>query len=80
MLREVAGNYVVVAVGKAADQFNGLINLNGTGAFLWKQLEKSSTKEELLMSIMKKYEVDENAAATDVDEFLMQIREGNFVE
>jgi len=39
MLREVAGNSVVVAVGKATLDFNGLITLNSTGTFLWKLLE-----------------------------------------
>ena len=35
ILREVAGNYIVVAVGSAVKQFNGVITLNETGAFLW---------------------------------------------
>ena len=35
LLREVAGCYVVVPVGKATVDFNGMLNLNDTGAFLW---------------------------------------------
>lgn len=40
LLRKVADSYVVVPVGKATVDFNGMINLNETGAFLWQQLQK----------------------------------------
>ena len=33
MMRNVAGSYVVVAAGKEAIDFNGMITLNETGAF-----------------------------------------------
>ena len=38
ILRNVSDAYVVVAVGEAAKDFNGMITLNETGAFLWKTL------------------------------------------
>ena len=34
MLRKVGGQNVVVAVGKASRDFNGIIRLNDTGKFL----------------------------------------------
>ena len=40
MLRSVGGRHVVVAVGKASEEFNGLITLNDSGAFLWEELSK----------------------------------------
>ena len=48
MLRQVGGKNVVVAVGKAAEDFNGLITLNSTGAFLWEQLSHGISYDELL--------------------------------
>ena len=45
ILREVAGSYLVVAVGEAVKRFNGVINLNETGAFLWRLLEKEVRKK-----------------------------------
>ena len=50
MLREVAGNYVVVAVGEASKKFNGVINLNESGAFIWK---KSQSIVQYLLYIIK---------------------------
>ena len=35
-LREVAGEHMVVSTGADENAFNGVIMLNGTGAFLWK--------------------------------------------
>ena len=38
ILRKVADSYVVVPVGKLTLDFNGIINLNETGAFLFELL------------------------------------------
>ena len=38
MLREVASQTMVVAIGEASKTFNGIIRLNPTGKFLWEKL------------------------------------------
>lgn len=48
MLREVAGSYAVIPVGKASADFNGMITLNGVGAFLWEQFSRETTEEQVL--------------------------------
>ena len=58
MLRNVADNYVVVPMGKEAADFNGMITLNETGAFMWKCLEKGCTKEELVAKVLEEYEAE----------------------
>ncbi|MBO4251393.1 MAG: PqqD family protein [Clostridia bacterium] len=80
ILREVAGSYIVVAVGEAVKNFNGIINLNETGAFLWKILETGGTKEDLVSKLCAEYEVDENTAATDVDKFINNLSEAGLVK
>ena len=57
MLREVAGSYVVVAVGKRSEQFNGMVNMNETGAFLWKLVEQGASRDELLSRLLETYEM-----------------------
>ena len=47
-MREVAGKYVVVPVGAQTNEFKGMIQMNQTGAFLWKALERDLTEEALL--------------------------------
>lgn len=77
MLREVAGNSVVVAVGKATLDFNGLITLNSSGAFLWKLLEKETDEAELLTAMIDEYQIDEATAKTDIAEFINKLKDAD---
>ena len=43
ILRNVAGSNVVVPVGQATVDFNGMMSLNDTGAFLFDKLTKGIT-------------------------------------
>lgn len=76
ILRELSGEYVVVPVGEAAQGFNGMIRLNETGAFLWKELTGGAGEEALADKLVERYEgVSEQTARDDVKEFLDSIRE-----
>ena len=75
ILREVAGNFIVVAVGSAVKQFNGVITLNETGSFLWKQLEKGCTEEQLKTALLGEYDVDKDTAKADVTAFVEKLKE-----
>lgn len=79
ILREIAGSYHVIAVGKTAKEFNAMINLNQTGAFLWKILEKGATEEELVKALLNEYEVSEELAKQDVLNFTKLLKEAKLV-
>lgn len=70
LLREVAGNKIVVPVGAAAVDFNGMINLNETGAFLFEKLQKDTEPKILLSELMAEYDVDEETAKADITAFV----------
>ncbi len=71
MLRSIAGCKVVVSVGKRTLDFNGIINLNDTGAFLWERLEQGATEDELVKAILENYtDVDEATARQSVVNFV----------
>lgn len=80
MLREVAGNYVVVAVGEASKNFNGVINLNESGAFLWKKLADGIEEAELIKELLNEYEVSEEIANNDVKTFIKKLKEVDILE
>lgn len=80
ILREVAGSFIVVAVGEAVKEFNGIINLNETGAVLWKILEKGATKEQLVKALLAEYDVDETTAEKDVSAFIEKLQEAKLVK
>ena len=79
-LRCIANNYIVVAVGKASKEFNGMINLNASGAFLWKSLEKLHTKEELLQAIQNEYDVESDVAKKDIDLFIATLEKNGIIQ
>lgn len=74
ILREIAGEYLLVPVGAAAVKFNGLITLNGTGRTLFLALGSEVTEEELVDALTAEYEVDRDTAKADTAEFLQQLR------
>ncbi len=80
MLREIAGEYIVVPVGKAAVDFNGIVTLNGTGAFLWKQLTTNQNISDLLDAIMKEYQVEEEIAYKDIQDFINTLKKASLLE
>ena len=80
LLRKVADCYVVAPVGKATVDFNGMMNLNETGAFLWEKLENDTTKEDLLKAMLDEYEVTEDIAKKDIDNFITKLKDGNLLE
>lgn len=80
MLRKVADCYVVVPIGAAVAGFNGMINLNEAGAFLWQALENDTTPEAVVNALLEQYEVDETTAKNDVEKFIAQLRDASLLE
>lgn len=81
LLREIADVWVVVPLGERVIEFNGLVNLSESGALIWRALEKEVTdKLELVKLLRENYEVDEECATMDVEEFLQGITEKGFLE
>lgn len=80
ILREVAGQSVVVAVGNASKKFKGVINLNETGALLFKTLKNDSSNEDLVKTLMNEYDVEENIAKEDVEYFVKSLKEAGLID
>lgn len=81
ILRTIAGCRVVVSVGKRTMDFNGIINLNDTGAFLWERLEQGTDEDALVAAILENYtDVDEETARVSVREFVNTLREADCLD
>ncbi len=80
IVKEIAGQYVVIALGAASKIFNGIIKLNDTGKTLWDKLSVGAEKAELVQALLDEYEVDENTATGDVDNFIEQLQGANILE
>ena len=76
VLREIAGDYIIIPTGKTVLDFNGLITVNEVGADLWNMLQEEVTMDELVQGILNEYDVEEEVARNDIQEFLDNLIEG----
>lgn len=72
--REIAGDIILVPVGKTVYDSNGLFVLNELGAFIWELLPKVDTEEELCDAVLAEYDVSAETAKKDVAEFMQKLR------
>ena len=79
MLREIAGNYIIVPVGGELVDLNAMININDTGAFIFKALETETTVDEIVNLMIKEYDIDVETAKNDVIEFIDVLRKNSML-
>ena len=80
VLREVAGQSVVIGVGQMSEQFHGMIRLNGTGTEIWKGLTRGDAPEAIAEQLTKTYDVDAERALADVNAFVADARKHGFLD
>lgn len=80
MLREIAGQWVVVPIAARVVEFNGIITLNETGAFIWEAMTQGKDKADILTAMLQEYEIDSTSAEKDVDEFVAKLQEKDLLE
>ncbi|MBQ6928472.1 MAG: PqqD family protein [Oscillospiraceae bacterium] len=81
ILNTVGEDTFAVPVGKAAENFHGLIRLNETGAEIWKALEEDTDKEAIVERLLGKYSnADRSTVARSVDSFLEKLRQAGLLE
>lgn len=80
VLRETAGDYMIIPTGRTVQSFDGLITVNEVGADLWNMLQSEVTFDDLLRGILTIYDVDEETAEEDIREFLDTLRESGILD
>ena len=80
VLRVVGGEHVVVPVGEMSKTFHGMINLNETGAFLWRFFSEEHSIDEGVEALLGEYDVAEELARTDVTRFVQTLLQNGFAE
>ena len=80
VLREVGSEHVVVPVGEMSKNFHGMINLNETGAFLWRFFSEEHTAQEAIDALCREYEADKELVERDVNRFVEILTQNAFCE
>lgn len=79
ILREIAGDIIVIPTGEAARRLSGVITLNECGKFLFELLSTEQTEETLVSALLAEYDVDYETAVLDVKNFLDRLSENGFL-
>ncbi len=79
ILRDIAGECVLVPTGATTQEFNGLITLTDTAKFIWENLEQVDSLEEMVDALLEEYEIDQKTAANDVTQFIVQLLQARFI-
>ena len=77
LLKEVAGNHVIIPVGNIS--FDGMMKLNETGVLIWKCLEKGLTEDDILSAFLKEYDVEEERARQDIAAFIDRLKKAKIL-
>lgn len=80
-LRDVMGQATVIGEGTGQVNFNKLITLNESAAYLWRSVEgREFDESELAALLVEKYGIDETLAAKDSARIAEQWIEAGIVE
>lgn len=78
LVKEIAGNYVLLPVGQNVVDYQHILHVNETGYFIVSQLKTEVTYDNLLERLVVAYEADaedKEALKADLDAFLEKLRE-----
>ncbi len=79
VLREVAGQIMVIATGEASKDFHGMIKLNVTGKVIWLALQEGLSEEDIAKRLQEQFDVDSEKALQDTHAFLQQMEDMGFL-
>lgn len=79
ILREVVGEWVLVPTGETTREFNGMITLSDTARFIWENLEKADSLDDLVRMLQEEYEVDGETAKRDADGLIRELLKAGFI-
>ena len=78
-MREIAGDTILIPVGETSLNLKGVITLNPVGVTIWKALENAKSREEILTDILEEFDVSEETARADLEEFLTVLAEKGLI-
>jgi len=79
VLREVAGQTMVIATGEASKDFYGMIKLNSTGKEIWLGMQKGLSEEQIAEHLTEVFEVEKERAVQDTHTFISEMKEKGFL-
>lgn len=80
-LKNENGQAIIVCDKNINPDYNALITLSETSAYLWYLLEsKNATKEQMLHGLLDKFDISAVLALSDIDIFIKILNENGILE
>ena len=70
ILKEIAGEYVIIPISNKNLDTTKLFNVNETGAFIFKKLKENKTVEEIKDLMKKEYDAEDEELINDINYFI----------
>lgn len=75
VLKEVAGEYMLVYQDATNVDISKVITVNEVGAFIIKGAGENKSEEDIVNDILKEYQVEEEIVRKDVHEYIEKLKE-----
>ena len=80
VVREVADKIVAIPIGDATEDFNCMVTLNESGAFIFNLLKQEISEEDLLNAFLGEYDATLEQAKNTIDAFLAKLKEAQILQ
>lgn len=74
VLREIAGEYILLPVGAAAAERTGFYVLSDVAKRIWDLLPEVNAAEEIVTILLEEYDIDRETLTTDTNRFFDDLR------
>ncbi len=71
--KQIGEELVLVPIEKSVADMDRMFTLNEVGRFVWENLQEDSTTEKLLGAVLSEFDIDQETASTDLQQFLSQL-------
>lgn len=80
-LREIMGEFAVIGEGLEQVNFNKIISLNSTAAYIWKEIEGRDFDADMVADLLlAKYDVEKEMAISDATALVQKLVENGLTE
>ncbi|MCD7807966.1 MAG: PqqD family protein [Erysipelotrichaceae bacterium] len=79
ILRDIAGDHILVPVGETALKLSGMIAINDVGCLIYNELKNNKTVDEIIISVCNEYDIDEQTAKQDIEEFITVLKDNEIL-
>lgn len=79
LLKEIAGDHMLIARGSATIDFSSVVLFNETGVFLWQHMDEYRSPEELAELLAAEFNAPVDAVLADTRAFLDKMQDEGMV-